>query len=257
MKSVVAILFLSVLQFSPGDEIVDRTMKFAESEELGYALYLPESHESGEARPLILALHYGWSGSNDRAPDGYGKQYMEVLVLPAFRELGAVIVAPDCPASSWNDPTSETALLALVDHITAQYKIDTEKIVITGFSLGAAGTWFMAAQHPGRFSAAIPVAGFPMTRVAADSRVYRKQINAVLADPLKACTIPGIPVFAIHGRNDEVIPHDPVVQTFQILRDAGADIEYFTVEGISHYQTGEYVDWLNAAIPWLKKQWSH
>ena len=47
----------------------------------------------------------------------------------------------------------------LLDEITANYAVDTNRIYLTGLSMGGYGTWDLGLTHPERFAAIVPVCG--------------------------------------------------------------------------------------------------
>ena len=188
-------------------------LKLPGGEILKYGLWMPAMNP-GDMVPLILALHYG----GDVVP-WYGMSFMEILVEPAFRELGAIIVAPDCPGDGWVDSLSEQAVIALLKYSIESFPVDKNRIVVTGFSMGGIGTWFLAEKYPDMFSAAIPVAGRP---------AGNEEIK--------------IPIYAIHGAKDEIIKVEPVKQAIKKLRKNGANAKLVIVLDLSHYQTSAYVD---------------
>jgi outer membrane protein assembly factor BamB len=192
-----------------------------------YALSLPESGKG--AGPLILSLHYAGHG----APY-YGRGMLESLVEPALRDLGAVIVAPDCPSSSWTTKESEEAVLALLDFVAASYGTDPERVVVAGYSMGGMGVWHLVSRHPERFSAAIPMAGAP--RDADLERVART------------------PLYAIHSRIDEVVPLTPTREAVTRLRDGGARAELVLVD-VPHYESARFEPHLEKAADWLRGIW--
>ena len=192
-----------------------------------YVISVPERHSSSNPVPLVLALHYGGN------PNGAAQGLMLALVQPALGELGAVIVAPESLGGGWNTADNERALDMLLNAVQASYGIDAKKIVVTGFSMGGAGTWSFVSRHPERFSAAVPVAGTP-SRSAAPWRT---------------------PVFAVHSRNDEVVPFAPTEARIKELQNAGVRAELVALTGITHYQTNRFVDGLRRAVPWLKQTW--
>lgn len=55
----------------------------------------------------------------------------------------------------WN----ASILSALLDEIVEQYRIDLDKIHVTGFSMGGYGTWDLAMQSPNRFATLMPICG--------------------------------------------------------------------------------------------------
>lgn len=196
-----------------------------------YTLSIPKSFSPGEKVPLIIALHYG----GDVIP-WYGKGYLTILVEPALWKLGAVIAAPDCPSpAGWDNPRSEAAVLALMNHLKQHYTIDDKKVVLTGFSLGGIGTWYLAARYPDLFSAAIPMSAMPRPDVAEAVR--------------------DIPVYVIHSTGDEIFPVKRLEEVVEKLKIRGLPVQMKTITGISHYQTPSFVDALRETIPWIKQTW--
>lgn len=47
-------------------------------------------------------------------------------------------------------------LLAATDWAKRTYRIDPARTLLTGYSMGAMGTWYLAARHQDIFRAAIP-----------------------------------------------------------------------------------------------------
>ena len=48
---------------------------------------------------------------------------------------------------------------ALLDEIEQRYRVDVDRIHVTGFSMGGYGTWELAMQTPNRFASLTPVCG--------------------------------------------------------------------------------------------------
>jgi predicted peptidase len=180
--------------------------------------------------PLVLALH--WGGP---LYPYIGGDLLTGLVEPALRELGAIIVAPDRTTESWTDPQSEATLLALLDEIQANYAIDPVRTLITGYSIGGMGTWYMAARNPERFAAAIPIAA-PPPPDAADNEWK-------------------IPLYVIHGRQDELFPLAETERVVRQLEAQGAAVELAIVDRATHYQTDRFREPLQRAIPWIRRAW--
>jgi predicted peptidase len=192
-----------------------------------YAISIPSNYSPSTRVPLVLALHFGGD------PNGAGRAMLEILVRPALAELGAIIVSPDSLGGGWDTAENDRAVTQLLDEIVRAYSIDTKRLVLTGFSMGGRGTWYIGGKYPQRFSAAIPVAGFPAGSAAAWT----------------------LPVLAIHSRDDEVAPIAPTEARIAELRKAGKPAELITLTGISHYQTYRFVDGLRRAVPWLRALW--
>lgn len=199
---------------------------------LYYGISIPPSYQSEKPVPLVLALHYGGDFS-----DYYGKSFALNLVEPGLEELEAIIISPTCPSKDWTVPISETAVMALIEFIQSNYSIDQQRILVTGYSLGAIGTWYYAAKYPDIFSIAIPISGTGMSK-------WENLLKEIKAQ-----------VYVIHSRNDEICPLEDVEYLIDILISWGLPIQLRIVEGLTHYQTTEFVQYLQETIPWIQSIW--
>ena len=197
---------------------------------LRYALSIPKGYEPDKPRPLVLALHYGGN-----VTPYYGKGFLVQLVEPGVKSLGAIVVAPDCPSRSWTNPTSESEVMALVEHILENYSVDRERILVTGFSLGGRGTWYMASRHADFFTAAIPMAGWPSEEMV-------EQVG-------------DMPICIVHSVDDEVVEMEPTKNAVKSLEARDAPVKLITVRGITHYQVPDYARYLKQAVRWIEKKW--
>jgi len=211
--------------------VKELTLKLESGPVLRYTLALPPSSSPDMSYPLVLALHYG-----GQVTPYYGKGYLTNLVLPALRDLDAVMIAPDCPGAGWTDPQSEEAVLELLQAIQHEYPIDSRRIVITGYSMGATGTWDFVFKHPRLFSAAIAVSGMPPRGI-------------VLNDP-------GTRILVIHSRDDELFPLESVRKFVGACESRQIAVELRVFAGLSHYHFDRFVPALREAVPWLKKSWT-
>jgi predicted peptidase len=123
-----------------------------------------------------------------------------------------------------------------VNYLKESYYIDGKRVLITGFSMGGIGTWYMAARHPEVFSAAIPTAG------ASDAQTIK--------------SIGDIPIYVIHSRADTVLPIAQTEKIVAALKEQGKKIEFVVLQGVDHYDTSGFTQALKDAVPWLKKTWS-
>ena len=155
-----------------------------------YTIAVPENYSGTEALPLVLALHYGGHG----APY-YGRFFLTEIVKLAFGDLDAIFVAPDCPTQDWLQPESEKFVFDLIDYVQTEFKIDPERILVTGFSLGGIGTWHFAGRFAERFTAAIVMAGYVGASIAAElgSMMVSEEIIALetsAIDPIRFLVLP-------------------------------------------------------------------
>ncbi len=196
-----------------------------------YTISIPAGYDAQRGAPLILSLHFGGT-----VTPFYGGGMLEILVLPALEDLGAIVVAPDAMSGGWDNAESEKNVLDLIRAIKANYTIDETRTLVTGFSMGGRGTWYMAARHPELFRAAIPISARP-------------EENAADVDWQ-------IPLLVIHSVADEVIPFEPVETTVRTLIAKGVRIEMIVVQGLTHFETDLFIAPLKAALPWIREVWS-
>jgi predicted peptidase len=195
-----------------------------------YTISVPDGYTGEESVPLILALHFSGHGI-----PYYGELILSNLVEPAFRELEAVMVAPDCPVRDWTQPESEQFVFDLLSDVQKRFTIDPERILITGYSLGGMGTYHFAGRFPDHFTAAIVMAGStPEDVLEIEWR---------------------IPLMVIHGRNDEVISFQEAKNVVLRLEEKGIDVSFRVLEGVTHYETQFFIGALRNTIPWLSEKW--
>jgi len=221
---------------------------------LRYAIAVPEGYDGSEEVPLILALHFGWG---EALPPNYSAVFLEILVEPALRDLGAIIVAPLCPGRSWTEPRAEEGVLALLEHVRDEYRIDVDRVVVTGFSLGGMGTWYFASRYPELFSAAISMAGVPVIASSTESggRSVQRFVESGSFDwPAR---LVNLPIYVLHSRDDELIPIAPVEAAVAELEALGSNVEFMAIDaGIGHHETPRYVPYLAQVVPWVREVWA-
>jgi len=212
---------------SPG--LYTRTLDRDGAPSIGYAISVPPGYDRTTPVPLVLSLHFGVQGG----PSLYaGRDVLRILIGPALAEFGAVMVAPDAlDGGPWETRQNEEAVLWLLDSVMRSYRIDRGKVIVTGFSMGGAGTWHFAGKYPDRFAAAVPVAGRPPATAAG----WR------------------VPVFAVHSRSDQVVPIGPTEKRIDELKRAGVKAELIALDRPTHFQTGAHTEGLRQAVPWLRQ----
>ena len=194
-----------------------------------YGIWIPRDYDPAQPRPLVLALHPG--GSQGAY---YGTQFLRGVVAPALADWGAIVVAPDAPTRSWANATSERGVMALIDDVMARYSIDTDRVLVTGFSLGGRGTWYFASRHPDLFTAAIPM--------------------AARSDSDDGERVGSMPVFIIHARDDEVVPFEPAERLAREMQERGQTVSFMALDGVGHFQMG--VEPLRQAGDWVLARWA-
>ena len=116
---------------------VDRASKAT----LKYLIYLPKDYDQKEAWPVLLFLH----GIGERGDNlDLVKKHGPPKLIAGGKQFPFIVVSPQCPNGHWWETVELTALL---DEIAKKYKVDQDRIYLTGLSMGGFGTWALAIHH--------------------------------------------------------------------------------------------------------------
>ncbi len=190
-----------------------------------YLLYLPEDYKKDPEKkwPLMLFLH----GAGERGSDlNKVKAHGPPKIVEGKKDFPFIVVSPQCPENAWWEPFQ---LIALLDEIQAAYRVDPDRVYLTGLSMGGFGTWDLATRYPDRFAAIAPICGG--------------------GNPVLARRIRDIPAWVFHGDKDPLVPIARSEEMVEALKRAGADIKFTRYEGVSHdswtksYENQELYTW--------------
>lgn len=184
--------------------------KLDEAQPYERLVYLPEGYheEPGRDWPLMLFLH----GSGERGSDlNKVKVHGPPKVIEAGEKLPFIVVAPQCPGDEWWNPDK---LQDLMTSIRQEYRVDSNRMYVTGLSMGGHGTWALIGRYPNQFAAAAPICGG--------------------ANPELAERVTTVPVWAFHGGADSVVPLFRGERITQALEEAGGDVQLTVYPGVGH-----------------------
>lgn len=195
-KTILLLLLLTVPQLH-GEQKADR---FEIRRAFDYFLFLPQNYDSAEALPLIVFLHgAGERGSNLEVVKKHGPP----KIVETNPDFGFIVVSPQCPSGQrWNAPD----VMALVNHIKDSYKVDKERVYLTGLSMGGYGTWDVAANYPYEFAAVAPVCG------GGNPRYTRRMAH--------------LPTWVFHGAKDGVVPMSQSEEMIAGMEKAGGNPKF-------------------------------
>ncbi|WP_414754002.1 dienelactone hydrolase family protein [Anabaena sp. CCY 9910] len=186
-------------------------------------LFSRAAEETNKPAPLVLFLH----GARDRGTD------INVLLkwgLPRFVDesspLPYFFVAPQLPeGQTWVD--READVIALLDNLIVSQSIDPSRVILSGFSLGTAGAWHIAATHPGRFAGLVAVSG----------RVPKTLETNQLA------ALKEIPIQIFQGAKDEKLSIEDTQQIVDTLHGLGRTVDFTVIPEGDHFIADEvYTD---------------
>ncbi|MFZ1289584.1 MAG: discoidin domain-containing protein [Melioribacteraceae bacterium] len=196
--------------------------------QLNYLLYLPENYVEEEKFPLMIFLH----GSGERGDDlEKVKMHGPPKLVEQGENLPFVIISPQCPEGErWTDKWYPEAIISLIDEIAVNYKIDNDRIYLTGLSMGGFGTWEIASLYPEKFAAITPICGGGNPEKARDLRL--------------------LPIWVFHGAKDDIVPPMLSQQIVDELKLYNSDVKFTLYSEANHnswdetYNNRELYSWL-------------
>lgn len=203
--------------------------------ELRYLLFLPEGYKQEPQKrwPLMLFLHgSGERGTNLARVAVHGPPKI-VKNRPDFP---FILVSPQCPGGElWSDD----AVLALLDEIQDKYRVDENRVYLTGLSMGGYGAWSLGMRYPDRFAAIVPICG------------GGSLLPIIVPAPGKESALKRLPVWAFHGAKDTVVPmeqSEALIQALKKLGNANTRLTIYPDAGhdawTETYNNQELYDWL-------------
>ena len=175
---------------------------------MSYRLFEPVTNE-GESYPLVIFLHGAGERGNDNELQLRGNRGALTWADPEFQSKHpAYVVAPQVkPDGWWVNKTEVKTVIALIEKLTDTYPIDTNRIYITGVSMGGFGTWNLLGTRPDLFAAAIPICG-GLSLPGNDYAAYAELVKS-------------IPIWTTHSYDDSVVNINSTIQIINAIERAG------------------------------------
>ncbi len=219
----------------------------AKGDSLNYRQLFPD-YDTLRKYPLVIFLH----GSGERGSDNEAQLKWGVMNFASDEVMKmhpAIVIAPQCPANmGWshfsnrdkNDlllqPTPSKPmelLMELIKQTVKKMPVDTNRIYITGLSMGGFGTFDAIERYPDLFAAAVPVCGG--------------------GDVSKASSISGLPIWIFNGAEDAAVNPILSMNMLVALTKAGAHPGFTQYPEVGHFSwIGAYSD--PAMMEWLFRQ---
>jgi len=231
----------------------DKTIRFTggeyNDEEFHYRLMKPAAIEPDRKYPLVIFLH----GAGERGNDNQKQlTYLPTQMAQSrYRErFPCFVLAPQCRDEhrwmnfDWNipeDPTMEEnpseqlqTVIEMIETTLKDEAVDSDRIYLTGLSMGGFGSYDLAIRHPDWFAAIAPICG--------------------AADPAKVGILKDKPLWIVHGSIDNVVNVDRSRSVVKALTEAGGHPTFIELPGVGHNSWTPACEDNDGLIPWLFRQ---
>ena len=218
-----------------------------------YFYYVPENAQDGEEHPLIVWLHGlgegGYPGVDattsglraNRAALGFAQADAQAIFGGAF------VLAPQSPTSWIEDYFTrdyETTLLDIVDTMTEQFPVDTDRIYLTGASAGGYAVVWLASHHPEKWAAVVPVCPGISTGVS-------EAFGSVVPEDEDLLVLGQIPVWVIQAANDTSVSIDEAGRRLSSVLGSSIHYTEYSTVNINGTEFDGHWSWvyLNHNVP--------
>jgi predicted peptidase len=184
-----------------------------------YLTYLPSEYQHDETKewPLIIFLHGASLRGNNLEKI---KKYGIPKLINEGKEFDFIIISPQCPL--YQDWSSDIWFPPTFDDIKKKFRIDTNRVYLTGLSMGGEGTWYISEQHPQIFAAIAPVCG---------------QINHITSIERDVNKIAFLPIWIFHGAKDRVYSVEESDKMYGLLKKVNQNLKYTRYPDLGHGAT--------------------
>ncbi|MBN1554294.1 MAG: prolyl oligopeptidase family serine peptidase, partial [Phycisphaerae bacterium] len=174
-----------------------------------YYLYVPSTYDKNKTYPLVITLH----GTNP-----WDDAWMQIREWKALAEERRFLVAAPVLRHFSTDgighvpintrlsslAKDDEAICAVLNEISHRYRVDTKRVLLTGFSAGGFPMYYTGLRHPEKFAALIARACNCDTRVMDHANVTKSTKR--------------LPVIIFYGKDDLGRIQKQSIAAFQWLR---------------------------------------
>jgi predicted esterase len=228
---------------------------------LPYSVYIPEKYSDERVWPLVVMLHGAWSNhflamrrvfgftNAPGEPDVDAKKTKKPLL-----EIDFLVVCPNGRETQGYRGIAERDVWDVLEMVKLGYRVDEDRISITGLSMGGRGTADLALRYPDVFAAAAPVCGFFEWQIRLGSpSEQQSRTRATLSkaqDLLSLAENARHVAFKLgHGAEDPVVDVEHSRRLHARLQELRYTTEYEEYPGVGHdawapaYRDARVFDW--------------
>jgi predicted peptidase len=247
--------------------VADAFLKFvyhdaATGVSMPYRLFVPAGYDAAKKYPLVMFLHGGGENGTDNEKQLAGSEGATVWAKPeeqakrpafVLAPQGHPYVNPDSSAPLGGfgitrdregnrymtevlKPSADVkTVLSVLEKVMRDYSVDAKRVYVTGLSQGGFGTWNIGLLRPDLFAALVPIAG------GGDTELVSR--------------LAGMPIWAFHSEDDQVVPVTYSRTTIAALRRAGGQPFYTELASGTFFDPNEHWSWVYAYRSEAMREW--
>lgn len=179
-----------------------------------YIVYQPQNIDVSTEQPLLIYLHGAMSSSLKKSPIDYMKKSKMVELA---EEYGCYLMfCYGQKGASWFDSVGINMILDEIEHAKHNFKINENKIFLSGFSDGGSGVQYIAMNYPDGFAGFISMNG--STKVAeklGENNLFPQNMNYK-------------PMLVFNTQKDALYPITQMKPTVDYLKKYNANILFYS-----------------------------
>ena len=243
--SRIILIFFPFLLFSQ-TELFEKKNFIVENDTLRYRILAPLDYDENEKYPVHLFLHGSGERGNDNESQLFhgSKQFLDKNNREKYKSW---VIFPQSPNNDWwgghydpykfdyNIKKSEALglVIKLMDEFVQRKDVDSDKVYVTGLSMGGMGTYAILTRRPDMFAAATPICGD--------------------GDPSSVSNFAKkVPVWIFHGSLDKtVLPEQSLKMANGIIK-AGGNPRITFYENVEHnswdiaFAEKDFLKWIHS-----------
>ena len=206
-----------------------------------YSVRIPEHIDRSRKYPLIVFLH----GSGSDETDLFGFSFLnngECIELGPFARGRSNFYSTD---------KAQEDIAEAIDAVIENYPVDTDNIILTGFSMGGYGVYRTFYETPQRFKALAVFSGLPY--YSTNTEEYPDSMYPNFLDEEKAKVFEDTPLFIFHGEQDKNCPLSRTEELVKLFKNNGVHVTYVTEKEKGHQRPDsqtirKYRKWLEQVL---------
>jgi len=162
----------------PGPQDLSFFSKVDETDQ-PYAVYIPKNFDETKNYPLVIFLHGAWSTHRLGLRRVFGKGNVQgtdfivpghvplendleaIRYWPELPDVDYIVAAPLARGTAGYQGIPEQDVYEMLDDVKSRFRIDEDRIYLTGLSMGGGGTTWLGLTRPDIWAAIAPVCPAP------------------------------------------------------------------------------------------------